>query len=113
MIIRNFYNNFPDSDNYRKRSQVTNSEYNDKESLIRGTEQQTTMNSIDEEDNISNAYNMKLDLLSPNDTEIEFIDTVVEDNIITNIVEDKDNNPSDMDIETFLKEPLLNENFGK
>ena len=91
---------------------MTKSEYNDKESLIRGTEQQTTMNSIDEEDNISNAYNMKLDLLSPNDTEIEFIDTVVEDNIITNIVEDKDNNPSDMDIETFLKEPLLNENFG-
>ena len=91
---------------------MTKSEYNDKESLIRGTEQQTTMNSIDEEDNISNAYNMKLDLLSPNDTEIEFIDTVVEDNIITNIVEDKDNHPSDMDIETFLKEPLLNENFG-
>ena len=52
-------------------------------------------------------------LPSPNDTEIEFIDNVVEDNIITNIVEDKDNNPSDMDIETFLKEPLLNENFGK
>ena len=29
------------------------------------------------------------------------------------IVQDKDNNPSDMDIETFLKKPLLNENFGQ
>ena len=80
---------------------MTKSEYNDKESLIRETEQQTTMYSINEED-----------MPSPNDTEIEFIDNVVEDNIITNIVEDKDNHPSDMDIETFLKEPLLNENFG-
>ena len=91
---------------------MTTSEYNDKENSIRGMEQQTTLKSINEEDIISNAYDMKLDMLSPNDTEIEFIDTVVEDNIITNIVEDKDNNPSDMDIETFLKEPLLNENFG-
>ena len=106
MIIRNFYNNFPDSDNYRKRSQVTNSEYNDKESLIRETEQQTTMYSINEEDINLDANYMKLDMPSPNDTEIEFIDNVVED------IEDKDNNASDMDIETFLKEPLLNENFG-
>ena len=91
---------------------MTTSEYNDKENSIRGMEQQTTLKSINEEDIISNAYDMKLDMLSPNDTEIEFIDNDVEDNIITNIVEDKDNNPSDMDIETFLKEPLLNENFG-
>ena len=69
-------------------------------------EQQTTLKSINEEDIISNAYDMKLDMLSPNDTEIEFIDNVVED------IEDKDNNASDMDIETFLKKPLLNENFG-
>ena len=86
---------------------MTTSEYNDdKENSIRGMEQQTTLKSINEEDIISNAYDMKLDMLSPNDTEIEFIDNVVED------IEDKDNNASDMDIETFLKEPLLNENFG-
>ena len=91
---------------------MTTSEYNDKENSIRGMEQQTTLKSINEEDIISNAYDMKLDMLSPNDSDIEFIDNVVEDNIITNIVEDKDNHPSDMDIETFLKEPLLNENFG-
>ena len=86
---------------------MTTSEYNDdKENSIRGMEQQTTLKSINEEDIISNAYDMKLDMLSPNDTDIEFIDNVVED------IEDKDNNASDMDIETFLKEPLLNENFG-
>ena len=85
---------------------MTTSEYNVKENSIRGMEQQTTLKSINEEDIISNAYDMKLDMLSPNDTEIEFIDNVVED------IEDKDNNASDMDIETFLKEPLLNENFG-
>ena len=86
---------------------MTTSEYNDdKENSIRGMEQQTTLKSINEEDIISNAYDMKLDMLSPNDTEIEFIDNVVED------IEDKDNNASDMDIETFLKEPLLNENYG-
>ena len=85
---------------------MTTSEYNDKENSIRGMEQQTTLKSINEEDIISNAYDMKLDMLSPNDTEIEFIDNVVED------IEDKDNNASDMDIETFLKEPLSNENYG-
>ena len=91
---------------------MTKSEYNDKESLIRETEQHTTMYSINEEDINLDANYMKLDMPSRNDTEFEFIDNVVEDNIITNIVEDKDNHPSDMDIETFLKEPLLNENFG-
>ena len=65
---------------------MTKSEYNDKESSIRGMEQQTTLNSINEEDVNSDANDMKFDILSPNDTEIEFNDDLVEDNIITNKV---------------------------